>query len=151
MMLPSRLQGKRAEIIRTFSSNLEFATQTEFLRDFQMGNTRIWICTECAGMGLNLRDIARAIQWKIPEHCTVADMLQQLGRCGRNGQQAVVLIFVERKHILPDGVDELEGSDFVYLQSPVEMTNKPKIQQIVSKLYEHNLQTICEKNLTAYH
>lgn len=52
MILPSRLQGKRAKIICTFSLNLESATQIEFLRDFQMGNTRIWICTECAAWAL---------------------------------------------------------------------------------------------------
>ena len=78
-------------------------------------------------------------------------MLQQLGRCERNRQQAVALIFVKRKHIIPDGVDELEGLDFVYLQLPIRMTNKLKIQEFVSKLYKHNLQTTHKKNLTAYH
>lgn len=123
----------------------------EFLRDFQMENTQIWICTKWAGMGLNLRDIARAIQWKILDHCTVANMLQWLSRYRRNGQQAVALIFVEKKHILPDGIDELEGLDFIHLRSPVEMTNKRKIQEIVSKFYEHNLKITRKKNLTAYH
>lgn len=78
-------------------------------------------------------------------------MLQRLDRYGRNRQQAIALIFVERKYILPDDVDELEGLDFVHLQSPIKMTNKLKIQEIVSKLYKHNLQTTREKNLTAYH
>ena len=85
------------------------------------------------------------------EHYIFADMLGQLGRCRKNRQQTVVLIFVGRKYIIPDSVDELVGLDFVYLQSPVEMTNKLKIQEIVSKLYKHNLQTTCKKNLITYH
>ena len=58
IILLSRLQRKWAKIICTFLSNLESATQTEFLRDFQMGNMQIWIYRKCAGIGLNLRDIA---------------------------------------------------------------------------------------------
>lgn len=70
-----RLQRREKEIIRTFLSNLEPSTRTDFLKNFWIGNTQIWICNECADMGLNLRDIARTVQWKIPEHCTVADLL----------------------------------------------------------------------------
>lgn len=78
-------------------------------------------------------------------------MLQRFGRCGRNKQPVIALIFVKKKHILPDSVDELEGSDFISLQSLIEITNIVEIQHIVSKLYKHNLQTICEKYLTSYH
>lgn len=87
------------------------------------------------------------MQWKIPEHCTVADLLQRLGRAGRNGQPAISLILVEKKHILPDEVEGLEGSDFVNMRLRVKMTNKTG----VSKLYDSNLQTTREKHLTAYH
>lgn len=66
-------------------------------------------------------------------------MLQQFGRYKRNGQQTIVLIIVKRKHILLDSIDELEGSDFFYLQSPIEIINKLKIQEIIFKLYENNL------------
>ena len=41
MMLLFRLQAKRAKIISTFSLNLEFATQIEFLRNFRIGNIQI--------------------------------------------------------------------------------------------------------------
>lgn len=57
-----QFQRKKKEIICTFLSNLKPSTQTDFLRDFRMGNTQIWICTECASIDLNLRDITRIMQ-----------------------------------------------------------------------------------------
>lgn len=51
-------------------------------------------------------------------------MIQQLSRYRRNGQPAIALIVVEKKYILLDGIEELEGSDFMSLRSPIKMTNK---------------------------
>lgn len=49
-------------VIQPFSFNLEPATWYRFFQDIRWGNTRVWICIECAGMGINLRDIAQIIQ-----------------------------------------------------------------------------------------
>lgn len=116
-----------------------------------MGNTQIWICMECAGMGLNLHDIAPTIQWEISKHYTVGDLLQQFRRAGGNGQSAISLVFMEKKHILPEDVDELEGSDFVNMQLRVETANKTGVQELVSKLYDSSLQTTCKNHLMIYH
>ncbi len=62
--LPESIRNdkKKADvIIRTFSANLSITSRTKFLADLRSGDTRIWICTECAGMGINLPDIQRAI------------------------------------------------------------------------------------------
>lgn len=46
---------------------------------------------------------------------------------------------MEKKYISPNNANKLEGLDFVYMQSPIEITNKLKIQKIVSKFYKYNL------------
>lgn len=70
------------EIIRAFSSDLEADTKKGFMEDFALGNTRIWVCTDAAGMGVDIRDVARAIQWKIRDHVNLAVLLQRIGRAG---------------------------------------------------------------------
>lgn len=63
------------EIIRTFSANLTAESRARFLQDLCSGETRVWVCTECAGLGINLRDILRAFQWKISEHLALPDLV----------------------------------------------------------------------------
>lgn len=60
--LSLRLQKKARLLIQTFSANLTVDSRSLFLDDFRNGDTRIWICTECAGMGLNLRDVEHVYQ-----------------------------------------------------------------------------------------
>lgn len=52
-------------LIQIFSANLIVDTRSLFLKDFGNKNTRIWICIECVGMGLNFRDIKHIYQWKL--------------------------------------------------------------------------------------
>lgn len=68
--LPERIRNdKKAEdIIRTFLASLSTTSRTRFLADLRSGDTRIWICTKCAGMGINLPEIRRAIQFKISDY-----------------------------------------------------------------------------------
>ncbi len=61
--LPEYIQNERdpEDIIRTFSANLTTTSRSKFLADLRSGNTRIWICMECTGMGINLSNIRRVI------------------------------------------------------------------------------------------
>ena len=52
------------------------------MQDFQIGNTRILVCADAAGMGVHVRDVARAVQWKIAGHLVLATLLQRDGRAG---------------------------------------------------------------------
>lgn len=61
--LPERIQNgnKASKVIRSFTSNLSASTRTKCMRDFRAGNTHICICTECAGMGINIPNVMRAV------------------------------------------------------------------------------------------
>lgn len=45
-------------VIQDFSSNLEKDTCYQHMAALWTGDTRIWVCTECADMGIDIPDIA---------------------------------------------------------------------------------------------
>ena len=61
-LLPNNLKNRGEKIIVSFSSILEAKTKTDCLDDFLNGDTKILICTNVAGMGVDIPDIRRVIQ-----------------------------------------------------------------------------------------
>ena len=55
-------------IIRIFTTNLITILRTQFFADLSLDETQIWICIECAGIGIYLPDIYYAIQFKISNY-----------------------------------------------------------------------------------
>ena len=49
------------------------------------------ICTNAFGMGLDVSDVRLTIHWQSPS--SVEDYLQEFGRCGRDGKQALAVLF----------------------------------------------------------
>lgn len=112
--------GRPDQIICTFSANLSASTKPQIMQDLKDENTQVTVCTECAGLGINLRDIARAFQWKVSKHLALLKLLQRLGEAGRDPFcQAVAILFVNSKQILSNNIHTLEASPFKDLQMPV--------------------------------
>ncbi len=113
--LPKRIrkEGCLNSIIRTFMANLTTTSRTKFLADFHSGETRTGICTKCAGMGINLLNICRTIQFKISDYIMLSELLQRLGHGGKNVScLAIAMVFIEMRQILPEDVHILEESAF---------------------------------------
>ncbi len=147
-----RNDGKKAEvIIRTFSANFSTISRTKFLADLRSGDTQIWICTECAGIGINLFDIRRAVQFKISDYIMLPELVQRLGRGGRNvSSLAVALIFVDPRQILSTDVHTLDGSAFKDLRLPISRKNRDQITDVIARLYQENGQTRMARTGNAY-
>ena len=54
-----------AMAVKPFSANLESSTRESFMQYFAAGDTRILVCTDAAGMGVNVRDVDVVMQWGI--------------------------------------------------------------------------------------
>lgn len=107
-LLPPEQRGQGDLLIRTFNSNHETSTRSDFLEDFRTGETRILICTDAAGMGVNIPNITRVIQWMLSDYLTLAVLMQRIGHAGRKSSiPAVSVVFVEDIHLLPEDVSTL--------------------------------------------
>ena len=61
-----RFSKEDAEIaVRPFSANLESSSRETFMQDFITRVSRILVCTDAAGMGVNVRDVDVVMQWGI--------------------------------------------------------------------------------------
>ena len=104
------------------------------------------VCTEATGMGVNVRNVARAIQWRIAEHLTLAAPLQRIGRAGQDPDlPAVVIVFAQTKHILSPENPDSPFRDFTTAIGP---RDGERATEIINRLYEHNYQSRREKTLT---
>ena len=97
-------------------ANFITTLRTRFLTDLYLGKTRIWIYTECAGMGINFPDIRHTIQFKMSDCIMLSKLFEQLKYKGRDVFcLAVAIVFVQIRQILSDDVHILEKSTFKYL------------------------------------
>ncbi|KAF8430079.1 hypothetical protein EV426DRAFT_513349, partial [Tirmania nivea] len=49
------------------------------LERFVEGNCRILICTDACGIGLDIPDIERVVQWRLSQCCNLSSLYQRLG------------------------------------------------------------------------
>ncbi len=133
--------GKQAfVVIQSITSNLDANTRTRVMEDLWYGNARICVCTECAGMGINIHDIMRTVQFKIPDFIALPELLQRLCREGRDKSRiTITIVFVHPSQVLPDDVHMLEQSAFKNLRLPVSRENREQITDIIAQLYKNKL------------
>ena len=134
--LPESMWPTAKQIISAFSSDLEADTKKALMENFALGNTRIWVCTDAAGMGIDIEDVERAIQWKIRDHVNLAVLLQKIGCAGRNRNiPAVSIVFVENKHILPRDVANIPNSLFRDFQVAIRPKDGARASELIGQLY----------------
>ncbi|KAI0074985.1 P-loop containing nucleoside triphosphate hydrolase protein [Panus rudis PR-1116 ss-1] len=88
-LLPATLQ-MQVDFLHSMRDN---DAKKDVMRRFRSKEIRILVATEAAGMGMDISDIVRVIQYGVPDSITT--WAQRYGRAGRNGQLAVVILLVE--------------------------------------------------------
>ncbi|KAI5780371.1 P-loop containing nucleoside triphosphate hydrolase protein, partial [Peziza echinospora] len=85
-----------AYLIKPYSASLGVKFHENTMSSFYKGDTRILVCTNAAGMDVNIGDIERVAQWGVTDHLTLADFLQRAARSGRDPRiNACAILFVE--------------------------------------------------------
>ncbi|TFY55114.1 hypothetical protein EVJ58_g8451 [Rhodofomes roseus] len=80
-------------------------TKREVMQRFRNDELSILCATEAAGMGLDISNIRRVIQFMVPT--SLSQWFQRYGRAGRDGLPAVAILLVEQsvfKKVKPRGV-----------------------------------------------
>ena len=92
-------------------------------------------------MCINIFDIMRAVQFKIPDFIALAKLLQRLGQGGRDKSCAVIaIVFVHPSQVLSDNVHMLEQSAFKNLRFSISRENCEQITDVIAQLYKSKLQ-----------
>lgn len=74
------------------------------------------VCTDAAGLGMNIPNIEVVIQYRIPDFLDMCDVFQRLGRAARDQNlRGLVLIFVEEKFLVPAGCTGFADSEHNFL------------------------------------
>ena len=104
------------EIIRLYAGYLRDNVRSLYENDIQWGPTRIMVCTDACGMGINLKGILRVVQWKVKSNLGIEGIDQRFGRAGRSStQQAIAIAFVDPSLLTPlrhvSGTSELTTAE----------------------------------------
>ncbi|KAI0651872.1 P-loop containing nucleoside triphosphate hydrolase protein, partial [Trametes meyenii] len=90
-----RARSLRQGLIRPFNATLSQHYRDLTMAHFRQGSIRILVCTDAAGMGCNIPDIDRVVQWKLP--ATFSNFIQRAGRAARGrDRQGLAVLLVEK-------------------------------------------------------
>lgn len=89
--LPNILQLR---LITLFTAASTSDMREDILAEFCKEDTvlRLVIATSAFGLGVNIPNITRVINWGLPS--TLEDLVQEMGRAGRDGSQAEAILYV---------------------------------------------------------
>jgi superfamily II DNA/RNA helicase len=72
------------QLVREYHSVMSREALERNLTSFRSGECRILVATEAVGMGLDVPDVQRVLQWKVPQFMTVSSWWQRAGRAARD-------------------------------------------------------------------
>lgn len=101
-------------------------------------------------MGVDIPDIDVVIQWDISENLTLVMLWQRFGRAGRDpGLNALAIVFVFEKHILPQEIPE--GSIREGFNYPVDHREIERTKKLIERFYDGANPSTRSAAPTAYH
>jgi superfamily II DNA helicase RecQ len=126
------------QTICVFSAIHDKESRDEHMDWFLCGDCRILVCTDAAGMGMNIPNIEVVIQYRLSENITLSDLWQRLGRCARD--QAIcglALVFVDEKFILPYQFDDSASHTAMEIYTrPV--TSHQEVHELYTAMYNRS-------------
>ncbi|RDX45839.1 P-loop containing nucleoside triphosphate hydrolase protein [Lentinus brumalis] len=115
--LLERLPKRFHERVKCYNARLGDQTKKFVMKGFRKGTIDILLTTEAAGMGCDIPDIVRVVQYMTPESLGV--WIQRAGRAGRSpGIRAVAILLVETSVFAEKGKkDRKEGDTITYVKT----------------------------------
>lgn len=130
------------DLVADYSTVLSQKHRDAVLEDFNEGHVRILVCTEAAGMGVDIPDISRVIQWGVPNFVNLSTLWQRMGRAGRKqDMQTVFSLWVQKSLKIKPG----DSSNIRLYTSPIndDETSKTVMRHITE--YEEKMDLLAER------
>ena len=131
--LITRLQPQfhRADIVCDYSTALSEARRKDVIEKFTMGECRIRVCTEAAGMGVDVPDISRVIQWTVSRQLNISNFWQRAGRCGRNRDlPGVAILFYNKTQQICNTADSTDEGLSLFCEPAYGSRSQLTLQRI---------------------
>ena len=146
-----------SHLVADYSTILSQEHRDAVLQDFADGYIRILICTEAAGMGVDIPDIQRVIQWGVPNFINLSTLWQRMGRAGRSREtQAVFTLWLQGPLRIKPASDSLalyrspikenDAATTAIISSIVDF--EEKVDQLASRFGSNVLENFDEETLT---
>ena len=87
-------------IVASYYGSLDAKAKSNVLRNISEGNTRIVVCTDAFGLGIDIPDIEVVIQWQVDEKLIASTLCQRIGRAARDPDITGVAVVYVRKSLL---------------------------------------------------
>lgn len=137
-----RKQGESETMVVVYTGYQDVETRVQNMEEFRIGtNVKYMVCTEAAGMGLNIRHIKVVVQFKIAKFLTLPDLTQRLGRCARDpATKGAGFVFVNDKYIIPrEALDEefnssADGRNY-FLPITPETVASGEVRKMLDSIY----------------
>jgi superfamily II DNA helicase RecQ len=83
-------------VVQTYFSPNDDSAKSATLRTIRDGATRICICTDAFGLGVNIPDVTRVIQWGVSPLLSTSSLFQRVGRAACDPQyRGIAVIYVD--------------------------------------------------------
>jgi superfamily II DNA or RNA helicase len=94
---PNNVRRLAQEIVCEYHSTMSQKALDRNLQALRNGTCRIMVCTDAVGMGLDVPDIERVVQWRVPGWLTVSGWWQRAGRAARHPEAAgAAIVYYEQ-------------------------------------------------------
>ena len=136
--------------VECYYGSLDAGKKAEVLRNIISGKTKIVICTDAFGMGIDVPDIGVVIQWHLTPRCSLSSLCQRIGRAARDPSlKGIAIIYISTSFFtgLPaDWRDQVArwDEDIEHMSAsiplnrfglPVTPNTQPQTRQLLLSLY----------------
>ncbi len=77
--------------VSLFHGQMSAENKISSMDDFKSGKSRVMVCTNAFGMGIDIPNIRTVINYKLPS--SIEDYVQQTGRAGRDGSDSDAILY----------------------------------------------------------
>lgn len=105
--IPKALYDEDPDLVAEYTNGLTAERRDYNMELFQKGTCRILVCTEACGMGVDISNVERVIQWGVTSRVNLSTIIQRMGRAARKSHmQGIGILFhtaqsvITPKHVM---------------------------------------------------